>query len=95
MASGFGRLLEFFIGPPVPSYGPSVKDVLHVKNLLHIISSFPIELIDKIIDFAEYWPHSTTSTSSRIRIGHGSNENQYVVCATNIPVCKSQLINYS
>ncbi|CAG8955753.1 hypothetical protein HYFRA_00011619 [Hymenoscyphus fraxineus] len=43
-------------------YSPTVEDVLDVKQIF-VERDIPLELIDSIIDFAEYWPH----TSSFIR----------------------------
>lgn len=47
-----------------PFVGPAVEDVLIVKNILQIRGRLPIELIDCIIDYAEYWPHTTTFTTA-------------------------------
>lgn len=61
-------------------YCPSVGDVLEVKSYLFKKFDLPIELIDTIIDTAEYWPHTTTatrhSTSVRAQI---DRENQFLV----------------
>ncbi|KAF8458310.1 hypothetical protein BGX38DRAFT_1326218 [Terfezia claveryi] len=38
-----------------PVYNPSVQDVLRVKDMIHAASNMPLELIDEIIDFAQYW----------------------------------------
>jgi hypothetical protein len=97
MASIIRNIWGSFVGPVSDEnpYDPSVKDVLHVKDLLNGISSFPLELIDRIIDLAEYWPRTTTATSSLIKIPHGPHESQFIVCPINILVCISQLINYS
>lgn len=94
------NLWTSFVGPvhePVHEspYDPSGKDVLHVKGLLHNISTLPLELIDQIIDLAEYWPHTTTTTPFAIRVAKGPNENKFVVCSINILVRTSQLINHS
>jgi hypothetical protein len=43
---------------------PTVQDVLRVKSLLEQAPSsmtLPLELIDIILDYAEYWPHTTNS----------------------------------
>lgn len=49
-------------------YHPNVEDVFRVRALLLSISSFPLELIDTIIDVAEYWPCSTTLNTGRYSI---------------------------
>jgi hypothetical protein len=62
-------------------YHPTVEDVLHAKSILLAIASFPLELIDTIIDVAEYWPCSTTLNTGRYRIrdvswgAHGSGDH--------------------
>jgi hypothetical protein len=49
---------------PEPSHHqPSVGDVLKVKEYLLEGFDVPLELIDNIIDFAEYWPHTTSITT--------------------------------
>lgn len=45
-------------------YFPTISDVLAVKSLLLTFpqsSRLPIELIDIIIDYAHYWPHTSTT----------------------------------
>ena len=41
------------------SYKPSVVDVLVVKVMLNRALKFPPEIVDIVIDVAEYWPHYT------------------------------------
>lgn len=63
-------------------YAPFVRDVLSVKELLFWNKKLPIELIDTIIDFAEYWPRTTTSQSGReinVRAGRPNVEDQFMV----------------
>lgn len=38
-------------------YEPSVVDVLVVKVMLNRALNFPPEIVDVVIDLAEYWPH--------------------------------------
>lgn len=40
--------------------GPTVQDVLDVKQFFIERFELPLELIDSVIDRAEYWPHSTS-----------------------------------
>lgn len=40
------------------NYQPTVQDVLSVKRCF--MKMLPIELVDQIISFSEYWPHYTT-----------------------------------
>lgn len=61
-------------------YNPSVKDVMSVKGYLFETFNIPIELIDKMIDYAEYWPHTTTCTDTPTIIrAQRDNENKLVV----------------
>jgi hypothetical protein len=76
MASIFRDLWGSFFSE---TYNPSVEDVFHVKTILHKISSFPLEIIDAIIDLAEYWPHASTVYSSPTRVLSGSGENRFMV----------------
>lgn len=41
---------------------PTVEDVLEVKDILGDAAKLPIEIIDNIIDFAEYWPRTSVVT---------------------------------
>ncbi|KAL3418845.1 hypothetical protein PVAG01_09067 [Phlyctema vagabunda] len=65
---------------------PSVADVLKVKQYFIDRAALPIELIDTILDHAEYWPCTSTSTSGRAmasgRYAHRnatSNENKFLL----------------
>ncbi len=53
------------IGDPASAasepYEPTVLDVLVVKAMLQKAMRLPGELIDLVIDQAEYWPHTTAS----------------------------------
>lgn len=45
-----------------PTYQPGIADILAVKNLFYETSSpLPIELVDVIMDMAEYWAHSSVT----------------------------------
>ena len=44
----------------VDPHEPSVLDVLVVKGMLNKVFALPPELLNTILDAAEYWPHSTT-----------------------------------
>jgi len=53
-------------------YTPSVEDILAVKQTLVKKGKLPLELVDTIIDFAEYWVKSTTCrTNGEISIRAG------------------------
>jgi len=65
-------------------YEPSINDVFVVKATLRTIhkkSPLPLELIDTIIDFAEYWPHTTTTRrGGTLRLSSGTfRENKFLV----------------
>lgn len=61
-------------------YRPSTQDVVSVKKSLMGLQ-LPLELIDTIIDRAEYWPHITTVRSgTQISARAGTdNENRFIV----------------
>ncbi len=42
------------------NYASSVADVLVTKALLQRAGQLPLELVDAIVDMAEYWPHTST-----------------------------------
>lgn len=62
----------------------STKDVFEVKQLLFDKFDLPLELIDVVIDFAEYWPSSSSIISRppevplNVRSGAG-HENVFLV----------------
>jgi hypothetical protein len=41
-------------------YTPSFQDILEVKQILIERGALPLEIVDTIIDFAEYWIKTTT-----------------------------------
>lgn len=45
---------------PVWTGEPTIEDVLKAQEILASISHLPVELIDLIIDYAEYWPHTVS-----------------------------------
>ncbi|TVY43765.1 hypothetical protein LSUB1_G001253 [Lachnellula subtilissima] len=65
-------------------YQPSVEDVLQVKQSLFKELHLPIELVEVVIDVAEYWPHTTSVTTNDadhpISVRSGANfENQFLL----------------
>jgi len=44
-------------------YEPSVVDVLIVKVMLNRALNFPPEIVDVVVDIAEYWPHHTAEVN--------------------------------
>lgn len=76
----FGNLPTAVNNSESDPYKPSVSDVLVVKAFLCASHTLPLELIDTIIDAAEYWPHTTTTRSTQVQIhGNSNDSNQLVV----------------
>jgi hypothetical protein len=65
-------------------YKPTIQDVLSVKEDLIKAFHLPAELVDDVVDYAEYWPHTTTTrvggevTITTFR-SHDRNQNQLLV----------------
>src|SRR4051812_24918155 len=67
-------------------YQPSIEDVLTVKDVFLSLlpeTPLPLELIDAIIDLAEYWPHTSTTLppdrrETYVRAG-GDDENRFML----------------
>lgn len=78
--------------PLEPRYQPSIEDVLSVKDSLMKKFRLPREIVDPIIDFAEYWPRCTTTKSgptTSIRAESDQN-NRFLVNTTNPPSLSSK-----
>ncbi|EAQ89533.1 hypothetical protein CHGG_06152 [Chaetomium globosum CBS 148.51] len=54
-------------------YDPSIVDVIVAKAMLTKALTLPPEIIDKIVDLAEYWPHTTTELNGTTVIARGNN----------------------
>ena len=71
-------------------YHPSVDDVMTAKDILLGLpkhSLLPLELVDTIIDHAEYWPRTITKTTKEVRVTgsprrEGQEESVFVVSST-------------
>ena len=57
---------------------PSIQDVLDVKAFLFEKATLPVELLDTIIDYAEYWPHTTVKTTTSTTAG-ANREDRFIV----------------
>lgn len=57
-------------------YEPSLVDVAVVKAMLYRAKKLPPDLVDAILDMAEYWIHSTTQSRERISILGGKEERE-------------------
>jgi len=68
-------------------YEPTIKDVLVVKAMLKTALRLPLEIVDSIVDHAEYWPHTSSyiryepnlKVSGRDFEGHDVSEDQFLV----------------
>ncbi|KFY75345.1 hypothetical protein V499_04681 [Pseudogymnoascus sp. VKM F-103] len=71
-----------FSTPPNSHIDPTVADVLVVKAMLQSLS-LPLELADAIIDYAEYWPHtSAVLPGIKPACAHGNSREDYFVTRT-------------
>ncbi|KAJ4413014.1 hypothetical protein N0V82_008602 [Gnomoniopsis sp. IMI 355080] len=62
------------------NYEPSPIDVVVTKMMLQQGLKLPAEVVLSILDFAEYWPHtSATLDSSFITMSGGDRENRFVL----------------
>lgn len=72
---------------PTPFTGPTVEDVLVVKDILTDVSPLPLEIIDAIIDHAEYWPHTTSSFAhTQINVVGSSIGHENKLVARSLPL---------
>lgn len=71
--------------------GLSILDVIVTKALLHRGCKLPIELVEVILEQAEYWPHTTvsvdytTGTDEPFRVYASRNENEFLVSLPAAP----------
>jgi len=73
---------------PQTPHIPTVEDVLSTKAFLMEKSNLPLELVDTIIDFAEYWPRTITCRTGgelAVRAGNGPGENLLLVSSISSP----------
>jgi hypothetical protein len=72
----FGNMVEIS-----DRYTPSIEDILEAKQILTEKGALPLEIVDTIIDFAEYWIKTTTCRTRgqiAVRAG-GESENRLLV----------------
>ncbi|KAI6367380.1 hypothetical protein MCOR25_004915 [Pyricularia grisea] len=65
-----------------PRYQPSALDVLVTKAMLAKGVNLPLEVVDLVMDFAEYWPHTTTHVDRPSRpniFGTRPDENNFLL----------------
>lgn len=67
-------------------YAPNIEDILAVKQILIEKGKLPLELVDTIIDFAEYWVKTTTCrTNGEVSI-HAGREHENKLLVSVIPL---------
>jgi hypothetical protein len=67
-------------------YQPTPLDVVAVKKFFSEKYTLPTELLDAIIDFAMYWPHTTTKLAQATSIRSGAEyEDQMLVVIPHAP----------
>lgn len=79
-------------------YSPSTTEVLAVKDALFQRFKLPLELIDRIIDFAEYWPRTTTCRTGgqlHVRSGRPDFEDQFLVRSWEMRGVRQNADSYS
>lgn len=63
------------------AYEPSAMDVVVAKIMLQQGLKLPPEVVLSVLDFAEYWPHSTATLNRSLNATAGRpSENLFVVC---------------
>jgi hypothetical protein len=82
---------DSYLVPYQKVYDPSPRDVILVKNLLRVIASLPQELIDTIIDLAEYWPCVTTINSAVPTVRYNGNQ---LVVSNNWPLNRNSTFQF-
>lgn len=55
-------------------YEPSPVDVFIVREMLVNFTKLPVEVVEAILDMAEYWPHSEAS----VAVGSGIEDENVV-----------------
>lgn len=72
---------------PSSPHAPSISDVFAVKDIFFSRFALPLEIIDGIIDLAEYWPCTST-----VRAGGANNAGGQVSIRAGRPTTENQLI---
>lgn len=79
-SSSLQSINPFSSPPSSPVFEPAVADVLIVKAILCSFS-LPPELTDTIIDYAEYWPHTSATLPGISPACAGKSlEDYFIVC---------------
>ncbi|CAN8100797.1 unnamed protein product [Discula destructiva] len=78
--SGSPTLLGDNSEGPKNAYKPSAMDVVVLKMMLQQGLHLPAEVVLSILDFAEYWPHTTATLDHSMIVRTGAaNENAFVL----------------
>ncbi|KFY49485.1 hypothetical protein V496_09975 [Pseudogymnoascus sp. VKM F-4515 (FW-2607)] len=80
LSSRVQSINPFSAPPNLPAFYPAIDDVLSVKAILQSLA-LPLELTDAIIDFAEYWPLTSTVVPPGINPAHAQGnvlENYFI-----------------
>ncbi|KAF2203380.1 hypothetical protein GQ43DRAFT_390081 [Delitschia confertaspora ATCC 74209] len=72
--------------PPSWTGEPTIQDVLTVKDILARYIQLPAELIDIIIDFAEYWPHTTSFPHIQYKVGLTYRDEENILITRSLPL---------
>ncbi|KAL8386778.1 hypothetical protein RB595_010398 [Gaeumannomyces hyphopodioides] len=73
---------------PTP-YQPSVLDVVVAKAMMAKALSLPLELVNRIMDFAEYWPHTSAQLDYGAvprAVARGSSAREDVFLLRTLPL---------
>ncbi|KAI9762849.1 MAG: hypothetical protein M4579_000202 [Chaenotheca gracillima] len=79
----------------MPHHDPTISDVLEVRSSFSTLSSrlrLPPELVDLVLDYASYWPHTVTSTKKALKAsgghsnGGGQEGHANKICLTTPPL---------
>lgn len=81
----FGNMVEIS-----DRYTPSIQDILEVKQILIEKGALPLEIVDTIIDFAEYWIKSTTCrTRGQVTVRAGGEFENTLLVSWQFPEIRS------
>ena len=74
--------------PRSEEWQPAIVDVLKMRNILvkASMNGLPLELINTIFDYAEYWPHVSASKRKPI-VARGNSSHQDVLIIRTPPIC--------
>jgi hypothetical protein len=82
----FGNMVEIS-----DRYTPSIQDILEVKQILTEKGALPLEIVDTIVDFAEYWIKTTTCrTRGQVTVRAGGEFENTLLVSWQFPEIRSQ-----